>query len=311
LVDLDALFADPEVRLITVVGPGGIGKTRLALEAAERQLGARSIAGEDADHRFPHGVFFVDLAALSVAEHIIPALAEALNFQLQGGVQDRRTPERQILDYLRQKRMLLIVDNFEHLLDGAELLAAVVQTASDIQVLATSRERLRLHEEQVYAIGGLEFPDWETPQDADRYSSARLFLQSARRVRHDFALHGDDLTHLSRICRLVDGMPLALILAASWADTLSLADIAAEIQRGLDFLETEWRDVPQRHRFLATIDSGRARDVRATVCLPRRLYTGGCSKSRDDRDAGARIAAHPGPSGEQVARPVRQTPRPL
>jgi predicted ATPase len=127
--------------------------------------------------------------------------------------------------------------------------ADVLQAAPGIKILVTTRERLRLMLEQVFPIEGLEFPDWETPEDATEYTAARLFLQSARRNQPDFALRDDrDLTFLTRICRLVAGMPLALELAASWVDILSLDEIAGELQQGLDILETELRDVPERQR---------------------------------------------------------------
>lgn len=109
--------------------------------------------------------------------------------------------------------------------------------------MVTSRERLHLREEQVYPIQGLEFPDWETPEDAAEYSAVRLFIQSARRVQPRFELVAGDLTYLTRICRLVEGIPLGIELAASWVDTLSLADIAAEIQQSLDLLETNVSNV--------------------------------------------------------------------
>jgi len=274
LADLEALIANPDVRLITIVGPGGVGKTRLAVACAERELqterrGADAAGGRppSAASSFPNGVVFLSLAALSEVDQIVPSLADALNFRLGESDRQTRAPEREdfrtprelVLDYLREKRMLLIMDNFEHLLSpatggeptgqsGADLVADILQTAPEVQILATSRERLQLHEEQVYPLAGLAFPSWERPDDTADYTAARLFLASARRVQPGFELAGDDLTHLARICRLLEGMPLALELAAGWVDVLSLADIAVEIQRGLDVLETDWRDVPRRHR---------------------------------------------------------------
>ena len=247
LAALQAYLDDTKQRLVTIVGPGGMGKTRLALALAEQTL----MAGKN----FANGIFFVNLAPLSEPNQMVSALADTCNFQLADGSQDPRPPKQQILDYLRQKQLLLLMDNFEHLLDGVGLLNEILDVAPGVQILATSRERLHLHQEQVYSIQGLEFPDWETVSpigengDAERYTAVQLFLQSAQRNQADFALgDGNDLTYLARICRLVAGMPLAIELAAAWVDTLSLEDIATEIQESLDFLETEMRDLPERHR---------------------------------------------------------------
>lgn len=259
LAELAALLAEENSRLITLVGIGGMGKTRLALAFAERLI--ESLSAES--FPFPDGIYFINLTPLSDVAHIIPTLAESVNFPLQGGRREQRSPRQQILDYLLEKQMLLIVDNFEHMLAGTEFIMDILQTATGVQMIVTSRERLHLRQEQVYPIQGLEFPDWEIASidnedsDAAAYSAGRLFLQSAQRNRPDFQLaDGDDLTYLARICRLVAGMPLAIELAASWVDMLSLSEIAQEIRASLDFLETEMRDVPERHRSIrAAIDT--------------------------------------------------------
>ncbi len=259
LTALAALLSEENGRLITIVGVGGMGKTRLALAFAEQLI--KSPSAES--FPFPDGIYFINLTPLSDVEHIIPTLAESINFPLQGGKQEQRSPRQQILDYLREKQMLLIMDNFEHLLAGAGLVADILQTAAGVQMIVTSRERLRLRHEQVYPIQGLEFPDWEISSidnevgDAAAYTAVRLFLQSAQRNRPDFQLvDGENLTYLAQICRLVMGMPLAIELAAAWVDMLSLSEIALEIQASLDFLETEMRDVPERHRSIrAAIDT--------------------------------------------------------
>ena len=238
LSELGKLLADPQPRLVTVVGPGGMGKTRLALEAAAVKLGA-----------FEHGVFFVSLAPIPSAEGIVPTVADALGFSFYEGGE----PRQQLFDYLRRKNLLLVMDNYEHLLEGADLVSDVLRIAPEVKVLVTSRARLNLQGEQLFPLAGLEHPDWETPEDAALYSAVELFLLSARRVRPDFELRGEDLTYLTRICRLVGGMPLGVLLAAGWVDMLSPKRIAAEISRSLDFLETEERDVPARQRSMRAV----------------------------------------------------------
>ena len=246
LTTLNELLVRPNTQLITIVGPGGMGKTRLALAYAEQFVETQPAASLP----FPHGVFFINLAPLSEAEQIVPALADGLDFQLQGG---GRSPRQQLLDYLRHKQMLLLFDNFEHLLDGVDLLSDILQAAPEVQLLVTSRERLRLRAEQLYPIKGLTFSD-NTNKAIVETAAGRLFLQAARRNQPDFALHDDnDLAYLAHICRLVAGMPLALELAASWVDVLPLAKIAAELQQGLNFLETDLRDMPARQRSIRAV----------------------------------------------------------
>jgi len=236
---LDELILAEDSHLVTIAGPGGMGKTRLALAYAQRQL-AR---GE----RFPDGIFFIDLSPLNSADMIMPALAGSMEFSFQAD--DRRSPERQLLDYLAPARMLLVFDNFEHLLAGVDLLTRLIQSSSRLKIIATSQQRLQLHAEQVYSVQGLECPDLETGADLERYSAVGLFVQSARRNRPEFAIHGqEDRTLVVEICRKVAGMPLALELAASWADAMPLASIATGLQHGLDFLETDMRDLPERQR---------------------------------------------------------------
>jgi predicted ATPase len=292
LSDLDQLIADPDVRLITIVGPGGIGKTRLALAGAERQVSQFTDTQSPGTqgHPFHDGVYFAPLAAVSSVDQVITALASALEFQLSRD--DTRSAEQQVLDYLRQKQMLLILDNLEHLLDSADIITDILPTAPGLQILATSRERLNLQQEQVFAIQGLEFFEWETLEEAQRYPATQLFVQSARRVQRDLELATADLPHLYRICRLAQGMPLALELAAAWVGNLSLADIAIEMQKSLDILTTDWRDVPDRHRSMrATFDtswrclSEAERDLFAQLCV----FRGGFTRTAAREVAGANL----------------------
>jgi predicted ATPase/DNA-binding SARP family transcriptional activator len=223
---------DPACRLLTLVGPGGSGKTRLALEAAAAQL-----------DNLEHGVFFVSLAPLQSVGSIVPTVGQALGFSFHG----ERDPRQQLLGHLRRKGMLLILDNFEHLLEGVD------------QILATSRARLNVGGEHRFRIAGMNYPDEETAgarsetfvqqwEDVAEYSAVKLFLQGARRAQPGFELTDENLNGVVQICRLVAGLPLGIRLAAAWVELLAPAEIAAEIGRSLDFLETERRDVPARQR---------------------------------------------------------------
>ena len=282
LAALDAFIADPSVRLVTIVGPGGIGKTRLAVAAADRVQAARI---------FPEGIFFIDLAPLQERSQILQAVADALHFPLKGG--DGHSSKQKLLDYLRQKKILFLFDNFEHLLDGVELLAEMLQAGAEVMILVTSRERLHLLLEQVYPIDGFEFPDWEVREDAAEYTAVRLFLQSAHRNQPDFEIRDhDDLTYLARICRLVSGMPLALELAASWVDMLSLDEIASELQRGMDILQTELRDVPERQRSVRTsfdYSWRRLEEAEQAVFARLSIFRGGFTRAAAQEVTGATL----------------------
>jgi predicted ATPase len=252
LVAIAERLGAADCRLLTVIGPGGIGKTRLAVEAAAAQRG-----------HFTHGVFFCSLAALQSVDAIVPSVAQAINFSFDldtrvDAASESQQQRSQLLDYLRQKSMLLILDNFEHLLDSADLVIDILKTAPDIKIVATSRERLNVQGEHLFSVAGIEFPaDYlfyaETAQDVARYSAVKLFLTSAHQVRPGFEPTDEDLMAMGQICRLVQGMPLAIQLAAPWVQMLTPAEIAAEIGRDLDVLETDLRDVPERQRSIRTV----------------------------------------------------------
>lgn len=236
-----AFLDDQTRRLLTITGPGGIGKTRLALAAAAEQL---------AQTNFPDGVYFVPLAPLSDPEALVPAMAEAIGYPFQA---DKRSPRQQIVDFLGHKSILLLLDNFEHLLrahdgDGADLVADLLQRAPHLKIVVTSREPLNLYEEQRYPLRGLGTADGRGGDAGTQYAAADLFLQSVRRRQPHFEVTVADSAPLAEICRLVEGMPLALEMAASWSDVLSLREIAAELRQSLDLMETNVRDLPARHR---------------------------------------------------------------
>jgi predicted ATPase/DNA-binding SARP family transcriptional activator len=233
LASLHQLFNQPEARLITLTGPGGIGKTRLALQAAAELANV-----------FFEGVYFIPFDALTSTESIAPAILAALEFPLQGG----EDPHQQLCDVLHDQEMLVVLDGFEHLLEGAEMLAELLSTATGVRFLVTSRERLRLQWEITFPVDGLEFP-WDGELETlEKYSAVQFFIQCSRRARPNFTLSTTDQAAMRQLCRITEGMPLALELAAAWVPTLSLAAIADAVQHNLDFLASNQRDAPAHHR---------------------------------------------------------------
>jgi predicted ATPase/predicted Ser/Thr protein kinase len=238
LAELAKLLDDPKIRLITILAPGGMGKTRLSLAAAEKQLG-----------KFTDGVYFVELAPLADSTNIISAIAEATGFQFRG----QGTPKEQLLALLRDRNLLLVMDNYEHLLDGASLVTAILNTAADVQILATSRKSLGQPGEAVFHLVGMDFPHWEVFEDALGYAAVKLFMNSAQRAQPAFELTSDNINSVTLICRLVDGMPLGIVLAASWLAMLLPQEIANEIQQGIDFLADGIGQFPERQQSIHAV----------------------------------------------------------
>jgi predicted ATPase/DNA-binding SARP family transcriptional activator len=241
-----SLIENADLRLLTLTGPGGTGKTRLSIQAA-------SEVGKE----FPDGVFFAPLASLQSADALVPSIAKALDFSFY---REEERPRQQLLNYLREKRLLLILDNFEHLVDGSDLVAETLANAPGVKLVVTSRVRLNVQGEQLYAVGGMRIPElaetsaWRDPEEqAKPFSAIQLFLERARLVQPDFRLSKQNASPVTEICQLVQGMPLGLELAAAWVELLSPKEIAAEISRSLDFLETDQAGVPDRQRSLRAV----------------------------------------------------------
>ena len=235
---LAGLLRDPAIRLVVLTGLAGIGKTRLALQAARARL-----------DQFPQGVFYVSLASLDSHELIATSTGSAIGFQFY----EAADPQEQLLRYLRERQMLLVLDNFEHLMEGADLLHRILQSAPGVRLLVTSRERLNLQGEWVFEVRGLPFPpgpEENGPERVEAYEAVQLFLETARRVHPAFTLNEESRACVVRICRLVEGMPLGIELAAAWVRALSCQQIALEIENNLDFLRAYVRAIPERHRSL-------------------------------------------------------------
>jgi predicted ATPase len=214
-----------------------MGKSRLAHQAAV-----------DAAPSLLHGAAVVSLAAVRSAAFLETAIAGTLGLSLSGG----RAARAQLVDYLREKELLLVLDNFEHLVEGGtDLILALLRAAPEVTLLVTSRERLRLQGEHLLELEGLPLPADDAADIAG--SAADLFIQRARQVRPDFAPAGDELRAIERICRLVEGLPLGVELAAAWVRLLTCREIAREIERGLAFLASSLRDAPERHSSLRAV----------------------------------------------------------
>lgn len=271
---------EPTCRLLTLVGSGGIGKTRLAVQAATEAIEA-----------FPNGAVFVSLASVSATESLIPAIANALNLSLSS---DR--PQAQLLDYLREKEMLLLLDNFEQLIPtgGPDLLPEIIRTAPGVKLLVTSRERLNLQAEWGVEIRGLPVPevDQEDLKAVEGYDAVQLFLQQARRAKPGFALSSENSPDIGRICRLVEGMPLGLELAAAWLRMMTCREIVREMERSLDFLTTPLRDVPDRHQSLRAVFEPSWQlmvEEEQAVFKKLSLFRGGFRRRAAERVAGASL----------------------
>jgi predicted ATPase/DNA-binding SARP family transcriptional activator len=255
LANLTRLMENPSCRLISIIGPGGVGKTRLAVQTALMHL-----------HSFPDGVCFVPLDAVNSADHLAESISRTIGLVPAGG-QDL---QEALFDFIRLKRVLLVLDNLEHLLEGRSLLLELLQAASFARIIVTTRERLMLQAEFLLQLSGLPFPTNDQMMAAEdnghmlvetnHYPAVQLLFERSSRLRPDIAVHLDEqqvdtndaeIEAAVKICQLVEGLPLGIELAASWAHNFTFGQIADEIKSSLDFLATtNMLDLPERHHSL-------------------------------------------------------------
>ncbi len=264
-------LSNPHCRLLTLVGVGGIGKTRLALELALR-------------NQMPSGAIFVQLAPLQEADLVANAILEAL------GERPSDQPMTRLDQVLASQATLLVLDNFEHVMAAREVVSGLLAQHSGLQILVTSRERLGLQAEFVFELGALPAPDTLFPLESQ--DAALLFIRAAQRSSFDFGLHNSDIEVFSKIYQRVAGMPLGLELAASWVRTLSLPEIVEELESSLDLLSLDAPDMPERHRSFAGVFNSSWRllsQAEQNALAKLSIFQGGFDKDMANQVAGATL----------------------
>ena len=235
--ELSALLLKDDVRLVTVTGPGGTGKTRLSGAVA------RSVVSH-----FGDGVFFVDLSSLQAPDLVSSQIAKELPIFIEGD----RAPVEAVADYISDKEVLLLLDNFEQVIEGAITVAELLQACPRLTVLATSRVILSLRGEHEYPLAPLGLPERSTRIEVARSEAVQLFVERAGGARPGFALTDENGATVAEICRLLDGLPLAIELAAARIKLLSPESILERLDDRLKLLTGGPRDSPLRHRGLRT-----------------------------------------------------------
>ncbi len=246
LEQIDGILAEQSCRLMTLLGPGGMGKTRLAVEVAARQSNA-----------FADGTALVPLAPITSANQIVSAIGDVLQLSFAG----QSDPMIYLLASLRERRMLLVLDNFEHVMEGVAIVDDILAYAPQVTILVTSRERLRLRAEWLFDVEGLSFPSvddeaavrkigWSNLVD---YSAVELFAQRAQQLQPRFLLSEETIVPVLRICQHVEGMPLAIELAAASVRSVPVVEIERQIATNLIELQSDLRDLPARHRSLRAV----------------------------------------------------------
>ncbi len=264
------LLSDSHTRMVTLLAQGGMGKTLLALEVAREQLGL-----------FREGVYLVTLSKFVNVEELATLIADAIDCQIYLD----QNIEEQLLNNLSRQNLLLLIDNAEYSVRSNAFLTDVLRTAPRVKILAISQVKLNLYAEKIFSIGGLTFTR-SSANDENINDALKLFIERSRSVRPDIQLTQKSREAIQEICSLTEGMPLALVLAASWTALLSSEEIIRELKYGFDFLESDVQDVPARQRSIRAIFdytwglmSDDERQILARLSIFRRGFTREAAKS--------------------------------
>ncbi|MCI0711707.1 MAG: LuxR C-terminal-related transcriptional regulator, partial [Chloroflexi bacterium] len=291
LTQIVECLSQPDTRLLTISGPGGIGKTRLALAAAALWEQLRGV------------VFFVPLEGIRSVEHVAPAIAQAMSLQFRGQVE----PRLQLITALHHRALLLVLDNCEHLLEAVPLFTEMLETCAGLKILATSRERLNQRGETLLQLRGLSY--LQDNQHEHNSDAVALFLQHARRSDLRFEPDEDTIRHIADICQLVEGIPLAIELAADWINLLSAAQIVQEIGKGLDILGGSGLDTPQRHSSMEAVFShswNLLTETEQAVFKKLSVFHGGFDRAAAEQVAGASLIVLKSLGDKSFVRPEGQ-----
>lgn len=279
LEQITHLLSQEGCRLLTVTGPGGVGKTRFALQATQKLA-----------RNYPNGAYFIPLDSLTSPDFIPTSLVKALGLELRGQ-EDALT---QVIRFIESRRLLLVLDNYEHLLQGATIASELLESCPGLTLVVTSREHLNLEEEWLLPLDGLSYPLasgdlWE----ASTHEAVQLFAERAKRVQPSFTLTEETLPHVVEICRLTLGLPLGLELAAAWLRAMPVAEIVIEIGRDYDFLSRSSRNLADRHRSIRAVFEHSWRLLSSTEQLVLRklsVFQGGFRKEAAAYVTGASYA---------------------
>lgn len=237
LADLASMLSDRDCRLLTILAPGGTGKSRLAVQAAANAIS-----------RFRHGAYFVPLEDIGSGSMIPGRIASSMSFMFSGAEEE----EAQLSRFLCDRETLIVADNFEHLSGESALLSRLLARSPGLRFLVTSRHRLNLREERLYELAGLDLP-LPDGSDLEQRDASALLLASARRTLPGYEPAAGDRAAIASLCRLLDGNPLAIELAASWIRTTPPAELCSELERNPGILDEAPSDIPARHRGMEAV----------------------------------------------------------